>query len=156
MLHIFASRLARNWELSNLRQTAVFGTLALYLVVSNLSYFPHYIPYFNEFVWRRELAYKYLADSNLDWGQNEYFLEQYLAQNPDVLYRQRRPKAGTIVVSVNELVGIWGQTEKFAWLRENFEPVGTIGYSYLIYKVSEDDVQNLDPSYFPCPNCALP
>jgi hypothetical protein len=156
LLYVFSSRLLGNLDTIRAQKLAAVGVLSIYLVVSNLSYFPHYLAYFNEFVWRRELAYKYLADSNLDWGQNDYYLKQYLGEHPDVLYRQRRPEAGTIVVSVNELVGIWGQTGKFAWLRENFEPVATIGYSYLIYQVTDEDIANLDPRYVPCPTCPLP
>ena len=60
-------------EFSRNRKIAIF-VLAAYLVVSVLSYYPYYLSYFNEIVWDRRDAYKYLADSNLDWGQGEYYL----------------------------------------------------------------------------------
>ena len=40
--------------------------LTVWVGVSTLSYYPHFLSYFNELVPDRKLAYRYLADSNLD------------------------------------------------------------------------------------------
>gem|GEM_PF-4823190 len=32
---------------------------------------------------------------------------------------------------------------QYAWLRENFKPAGTIAYSYLIYKISPEEIDHL-------------
>ena len=53
------------------RPRLLIGGLVLYLVVSVLSYYPHFIPYFNELVWDRTKAYRILVDSNLGWSQNQ-------------------------------------------------------------------------------------
>jgi hypothetical protein len=39
----------------------------------------------------------------------------------------------------------WENTHplRFAWLRENFEPLGTVANSYLIYDISQEDVDRL-------------
>ena len=45
-----------------------------------------------------------------------------------------RPTTGLIVVDVNHLVGVY-KPERYRWLREHFEPVGHIAYSYLVYEI---------------------
>lgn len=111
-------------------------------MVSVFSYFPYYVPYFNEFVWNRTNAYKYLADSNLDWGQGRKELEKYLMDNPDVSYPTRFVRAGTFVVGANDLVGI-KDPDVYAWLRENFRPVGNVAYSYLIFEITPQQKREL-------------
>ncbi|HVS03021.1 MAG TPA: glycosyltransferase family 39 protein [Thermoanaerobaculia bacterium] len=101
---------------------------------SVLAYFPHYISYFNELVPRGE-GWRYLADSNLDWGQNHWYLQRWLAQHPDALLNPYRPRAGTVVVAVNNFTGITRDT-RFRWLRESgLEPVGHIAHSFLVFEV---------------------
>jgi hypothetical protein len=80
--------------------------------------------------------YKYLADSNVDWGQNEYYLEQFMHEHKGkVLYlNPRKPlKEELVVISINELVGLFCPPSYYSWLRNNYKPVGHIGYSYLVY-----------------------
>jgi 4-amino-4-deoxy-L-arabinose transferase-like glycosyltransferase len=113
-----------------------------YLVVSVLSYYPHFIPYFNELVWDRRQAYRVLADSNLDWRQNGWYVEQWLKQHPEAIVNPERPVAGTIVVRVNALVGT-SQPERYRWLRENFEPVEHIAYAHLVFHVTTEDLERI-------------
>jgi 4-amino-4-deoxy-L-arabinose transferase-like glycosyltransferase len=113
----------------------------IYLVISLFSYFPYYIPYFNELVWERKNAYLYLADSNLDWGQGEGALQQYLEENPQAKYEPSKVDFGLIVISPNALVGVTEDPQKYAWLRENFEPVDTVAYEYLVYDISRSSFE---------------
>ena len=55
---------------------------------------------------------------------------------------RRMNASGRIVVSVNRLVGVY-EPEEYKWLRENFEPVDSIAYSYLIYDVSFEDLKKI-------------
>jgi len=50
------------------------------------------------------------------------------------------------MVDPNYLVGI-GLPEKYRWLRENFEPVDHLYYSYLIFEVPEEAVDSLKAKY---------
>ena len=93
-------------------------------MVSVFSYFPNYLAYFNEIVIDRTQAYRFLADSNIDWGQNVAELEIFLEEHPEYSFQPSQPTAGIVVVGVNELVGVVGKPEDFQWLRENYEPVG--------------------------------
>jgi len=133
-LYTFAGQIAI-WSPAIKRRLWNAGLLALliWLPISVLSYFPHYISYFNEICWNRLHLYHYLADSNLDWGQDGYYLQRYLdahktqsiAKNPPV------PTTGTVIVNVNSLIG-----PDYQWLRDNYSPVSRVAYSWLVYQVS--------------------
>ena len=116
--------------------------LLAYLLASNLSYFPHYLSYFNELVTDRKLSYRVLADSNLDWGQNEHYLRAYLARNPSAVVHPLIPQAGRIVVSANALVGITVGPELYRWIRDTgLDPVDHVAYSYLVFDIRPEDLQ---------------
>jgi hypothetical protein len=122
---------------SKLRQYTALA-LVIWSAASALSYYPHFISYFNEFVPDRKLAYRHLADSNLDWSGNEWYLNEYVRSHPGVIVDPRKPQAGRIVVPVNALVGVNRNPEEYRWLREHFSPVGHIAYSYLVYDAPKE------------------
>jgi hypothetical protein len=143
LLYIFAGSLFIEWKsFSTPWWIAILGLL-FYQAISVFSYYPYEISYFNEFVWDRTQAYKYLADSNLDWGQARNELDQYLSEHPDAIYKPNNVHSGLIVVRVNDLVGVTGDPKTYAWLRENFEPVDTIAYSYLVYDITPQEFDHL-------------
>ncbi len=142
---------------------AAIVILLVYLVVSVLSYFPHYIPYFNEMVWDRKQAYKILADSNIDWGQGANYARGYKAKHPGAYleegmwqmktYREKHmeeylhpqfPDSGVIIVNVNNYVGIY-HPHRYKWLRERYKPIGEIAYSYLVFEISPGDSIRMTP-----------
>lgn len=112
--------------------------LVAWTAVSALSYYPHFISYFNEFVPDRKLAYRHLADSNLDWRGNDWYLAEYVRGHPGVIVDPRKPQAGRIIVPVNALVGVNRSPEEYRWLRDHFTPVDHIAYSYLVYDVPKE------------------
>lgn len=141
-VYIFSGSLFQNWQKCS--RPALWWTYSgcLYLLISTLSYFPHHISYFNELVWNREQAYHYLADSNLDWGQDELYLIRYLHDHPKAIFDPGKPASGEIIINVNQLLGVRGGLNQYRWLRNNYKPVGRIAYSYLIFQV---DPNNLYP-----------
>jgi 4-amino-4-deoxy-L-arabinose transferase-like glycosyltransferase len=144
LLYVFAGNLFVKWkELSSRQKMSVYA-LGVYLLISVLSYFPNYIPYFNEFIWDRRMAYKYLADSNIDWEQSKEYLKKYQAEHPEaIISPQYKITSGLIVVDANDLVGVTVKPEMYQWLRENFEPVDTVAYSYLVYKITPKQIEHL-------------
>ncbi|MBC8458475.1 MAG: glycosyltransferase family 39 protein [Deltaproteobacteria bacterium] len=142
LLFVFCGSLVKKYTEFGLGSKCAVVLLMVWLVVSVLSYFPHYISYFNELVWDRKKAYEILADSNVDWGQNKWYLTQYIKENPDVHVSPPAPRAGRVVVSVNELTGVLNPG-RYRWLRENFEPVDHIAYSYLVYNVSPEALKDI-------------
>ena len=114
--------------------------LVLWLGISVASYYPHMIPYMNEWVFDRKLAYKILADSNLDWGQNARLVSQFLEKNPDVIESPAPPVAGRILIGANDLVGIPRKApNKMLWLRSRYKPVAHVGYGHLLFVVPASD-----------------
>lgn len=142
-VHIFCASLLTGWSESSRSQWIIAAVLSVYLIASSLSYYPHFIPYFNELVPDRRQAYKILADSNLDWGQAGWYLRQYWAEHPEIVIDPNVPTAGRIVVSVNSLVGITAEPETYQWLRENFNPVDTVAYTYLVYEISPEELAKI-------------
>ncbi|MCW5976783.1 MAG: glycosyltransferase family 39 protein [Bryobacteraceae bacterium] len=136
LLIITAAPFAR-W--ARMGRAAKGASLALtaWLVVSTLSWFPHFIPYFNELVWDRKQAYRILADSNINWGQDRDAVARYAAAHPDISVEPETPRSGWILVDVNSLVGILHRQdpERYRWLRENHKPAGHINYSHLLFHV---------------------
>jgi hypothetical protein len=115
-------------------------TLLAWLAVSSASIHPHYIPYFNEAAGGPANGSRWLIDSNLDWGQDgEYVRDVIAARSPThVFFDPSGPLAGRIAVSISSLVGRDpGAARRHAWLRDNFQPILTVGHSYEVFDVNE-------------------
>ncbi len=151
-LFVFVSRLAslrsRRWP----RAWPWAGGLLLAAYAwSSLAIYPHFLAYFNGLVGGPEKGWHYLIDSNLDWGQDRAQARHvYAAQSPvPVTIEPRAPMAGRLLVGVNRLVGLKPKgASKYAWLRENFEPVDQVGYSWMVYDVSLEALQECCPEVF--------
>ena len=57
------------------------GFLVAWLAAGTLGVAPHYLAYFNELAGGPDGGWRYLVDSNLDWGQDLYALKGYLARH---------------------------------------------------------------------------
>jgi len=57
------------------------GALCLWYLVGTARLHPHHLAYFNELVGGPENGYRYLVDSNLDWGQDLKGLKKYMDQH---------------------------------------------------------------------------
>jgi hypothetical protein len=58
--------------------TLSLGLLFAWQILGTLSIFPHYLAYFNELAGGPDNGYRWLVDSNLDWGQGWKELKAYL------------------------------------------------------------------------------
>jgi len=143
LLYVFCGSLVRNWRQFSLSTKLGIGILSLYMVGSVLAAYPHYIPYFNELVWDKKDAYKYLVDSNLDWQQAEFLRDQYLKENPDVNEEPPKPLPGRLLVSPNNLVGIVEHPSRYNWLRDIFQPEELVAGVYLVYDIKPEDFRRI-------------
>ncbi len=125
------------------------------VLVTTLAY-PHFIEYFNECAGGPANGYKWLVDSNYDWGQDIKRLKQYLGEHTDkhvylyyfgpplaadyygISYQFATPEEargltrGTIIVSSMFLV-----RPEWAWLRERQKPSDRIGYTLFVYQLGD-------------------
>jgi hypothetical protein len=133
----------------------VAGALCGWMLVVALWAHPFYIEYFNEFGGGAKNGYRYLLDSNLDWGQDakrlKYFLSQhginhiylryfgvpaviqyYGISNTSVTAEQAQQiHDGILVISVMELM-----KPDWNWLRQR-QPVARVGYTLFVYQIGK-------------------
>jgi len=80
--------------------------LIIWYILEALIISPHFIAYFNEFVGGAKNGYKYVVDSNLDWGQDLKRLAKFVEQN-----------------NINKIkVDYFGGGSPAYYLQEKFEP----------------------------------
>ena len=142
---IIAGAAFANFSSKSRPQKVVLGVLVLWLAVSVASYYPQMVPYMNEWVHDRRYAYKILADSNLDWGQDDAIVSAYLQKNPDVKLDPERHVAGRILVRANRLTGVDRWTASAAYLDKQYRPVAVVGYAHLLFEVPASDVDASSP-----------
>jgi len=142
------SRLTDRW----LRCTTL-GLIGWQAVVV-LAAYPFYIQFFSEAVGGARNGYKYLIDSNYDWGQDARRLRNFLQDNGiDHIYLDyfgnqfsieylkipntrvnaetaRQIRQGTLVVSASQLM-----RPEWNWLRESRQPLARVAYTLFVYQL---------------------
>ena len=137
-----------------------YALLACYLAVT-LRLSPHYLAYFNV-----RGGYRYLVDSNLDWGQNLWQLRDWIEENgvervyyahfsparpqvygvqadflpPDpraVPFAPLDPAPGIYAIGATVLQGVYTpDVNTYAWFRAH-EPAARLGHALFVYEVPE-------------------
>ena len=136
LLYIFCGILVRGVMAA--RERWLLTGLSLWYLISVGSYFGNYIPYTNEFIRDKKLAYRTVGAENLNMGQGGYFLQDYLAAHPDVTMATPTPHAGRQAIAIHDLLDIWS-THRYDWLKP-FTPVGHIAHYYLIFDITPDEI----------------
>lgn len=92
----------------------------------------------NSLVWPKREAFRYVADSNLDWGQGRERLPALLAAErwAAAPVNPVHPLPGLNVVGINELTGVFGR-ERFRLLRERLSPLRHFEHTALLFDVPE-------------------
>ncbi len=142
--YLLCGRLLRGVAIPTGRSARAIGAACVWLVISVGAGFPDYLAYFNVLIGPRSNAYRFLVDSNLEWGQHACCLRNYLRDHPEVVQvNPRRPNAysrqitptetdghtelssvrfgrpairGPALIEVNRYVGVFSPKE-YAWLR---------------------------------------
>ncbi len=137
----------------------ILAGLSGWYVISSVMVYPNYLSYFGELVGGSDNGYKYLDDSNIDWGQDLKRLKRFIDNNPDafVVYSHipgnpalqyygidpkknlfyakqnwwANPK-GTYVIGSHFLIR--AQENKIMNWLNLYKPVEKIGQSFFIYK----------------------
>jgi hypothetical protein len=148
----------------------VLGILAAGLIVESLSVYPNYLAFFNFPFGGPGNGPKYLADSNIDWGQDLIKLRRYMLAHdiPEVCFSYfgateieaygikilnlpaaRKEVNCVAAISVTELEAVYRNPSDFAWLR-GLKPVAKIGYSIYIYDLRTTPARTV-PTESPAP-----
>lgn len=141
LLFLFVSKLA---SVKLFKRTTIYSfsitILILWYVLETIKISPHYLAFTNELVGGPKNAYKYFADSNLDWNQNTIFFDTYLKAHPEITaINPRKPTVGIIAVNVNEM-NLYYYYD-YQWLRRlNKDPIDNVGYSWLIFEIRLEEI----------------
>lgn len=136
------------------------GVALVWVAISGIRQHPHHLSYFNELVGGSTNGYRYLGDSNLDWGQALDLLAARVAAeeadwqvayagvvDPGVVglttavvldvdtFAPANPQPGRYAISANNVQGVLDDQDLFDWFRRR-EPDETIGGAILIYDVA--------------------
>ena len=151
---------------------ATVSMLSLFLIAGTVAAYPSYMSYFNKTVGGPKNGYRFVTDSNADWGQDMKRLQLFLAEHPEIdeirvdyfggadikyyiqdkyimWYDSKRPiEAGWYAISTNFLQGsIYDKAKEdsasYRWIQK-VEPVYQVGTSILIYYISPEELKNLN------------
>jgi hypothetical protein len=143
-LFVFISRVAApgscQSEALPFWKPALAAILLIWLALSSFSIHPRYLAYFNELAGGPANGWRWLIDANLDWGQDDERVHDLFGKGDRITLfgAPSGPVAGRIAVGIFDLVGHDpGAFARHAWLRDNFEPIATIGYSWKVFDVTE-------------------
>src|SRR5262249_11687693 len=83
-LIVFASKIARAWQPPRAKRlAALMACLLAWNMVETALVYPHFLAYFNEIAGGPANGYRWLTDSNLDWGQDLKGLAAYQREHPE-------------------------------------------------------------------------
>jgi len=157
------------WQLFSLywrrfKRGFIIAVLFIWAVTSVVSAWPSFLAYFNGIAGGSNYGYKFVVDSNLDWGQDILRLAQFIEKNNikeikmDYFsgapaeyyiktakidsYNREVPQKGWLAVSATILMGACkgdkipcSYSERaYTWL-DSYKPVAKIGYSIFVYDI---------------------
>jgi len=169
-MYILVSLGIKNWIGSikklPLRKMAIsfISILLGFYILSSIATYPYYLSYFNEIAGGTKDGYKYVTDSNYDWGQDLKRLKKWTDENNiekiktdyfgggDVIYYLGDkwenldpllgPQKGWLAISATFLQGGKGNPtpgfdQSFGYYRwlDDYEPVTRIGTSIFVYYI---------------------
>ena len=118
--------------------TVVYNMFTFYL------FFPNLISYTNELIMPKKNAYRFIASSNIDYGQCKHCYEKYPQNHPEVSVPSEIPSAGNFIIGINYYLDLEGNG-KYKWL-QRFKPYDHVNHCLLLIKVSDDDIKREFPS----------
>ena len=116
----------------------------LWTFVSGLSWWPWGLSYMNLSALDRSSGWQHLADSNLDWGQGHYAIEEWKRENPTGIVGEGPMPVlpGPMLIGANDLVGLLydPKQDRYACLREMHQPRRTIAGHLYEFNLTPNEV----------------
>jgi len=145
LLHIFCGRVALDWPSFSRRGKMLILSLLVYVAVSTVSYYPHWVAYTNELARPFGGGYQILSDSNIDMGEKRPALDRFLRDNPDVLMNPQNPIPGRIVIPVNFLTNVMYPMSPatkawHSWILHHKRPEKVVAHSYCVFRMTKADI----------------
>jgi 4-amino-4-deoxy-L-arabinose transferase-like glycosyltransferase len=138
------------WLITQQKKWIIYLLIA-YQLISVASYFPHFLPYTNEFLLNKKMVYKTLGDTNIGYREGGKFLQSYLRKNPAAIFAPDSIIAGKIVLDANRVLALntnrGEYTYQFIWAKD-LVPVDHIHSQYLIYDITPRTADSLKKIYY--------
>ena len=133
----------------------VLAALLLWQAGAAARIYPYHLAYFNEIAGGPSRGWRWLVDSNLDWGQDLVGLERWLEErgsppvnlfyfgtaDPDHYRIRRHPygaaRPGLFAISATHLVGVYLPDRDYLSEFRALRPEARIGYSILVYRLDQ-------------------
>lgn len=159
---VWMSKVARSIDFGHVWVGSFVAIGMTAAAVSSLWVYPHSLSYFNELVGGPRNGHYHLLNSNIDWGQDLWYLKQWLKEHPeakplylsydstlldprslDIQYNEIKTgqalESGWYALGVNRMHSIDGDLAGFL----HMDPVGRAGYSIYIYYLNSDEAEHL-------------
>ncbi|MCX6813774.1 MAG: glycosyltransferase family 39 protein [Candidatus Azambacteria bacterium] len=147
-----------------LKRGFIIIILFIWAIISVVSIWPSFLAYFNGIAGGPNSGYKFVVDSNIDWGQDILRLSQFIEKNnikeikmdyfsgaPAEYYiktakiesfDRETPQKGWLAISATILMGACKSDKipcsynerAYTWL-DQYKPVAKIGYSIFVYDI---------------------
>ncbi len=137
LLYVLAGSIM-DFSLIKNKTSFIVPAIVVYAVATYYFYYPNLISYTNEFIADKKNAYKVFADSNLDFGQGEVIIKEYLEKNRDVKLADTVAAEGKFVLGINDYLDL-NRTGRYAWLSKQ-KPVSHINFCFLLFSIRQEDL----------------
>ncbi|HET8647022.1 MAG TPA: hypothetical protein VFO85_16115, partial [Vicinamibacteria bacterium] len=118
------------------RAAAVAALVAALAMAEQVPYLGNHLAFSNALVWPKREAYRVMADSNLDWGQNDDKVLAWMAASARPLTRLNPPHLAPGENVVSASVFVFGN---HGWARRHLRPRSHFRHTYLLFDVTEAD-----------------
>lgn len=119
----------------------VMVAMGIFLLFSVLRFWNNYYSFTNEMISDKKMAYRYVGSSNLEFGQSQFFFNQYLKDHPEIRMAPVIPAEGVFLIRLHDYMDIWN-LHQFEWIR-HIPPSGVVAYNGLLITVTASDLKSL-------------
>ena len=134
LLRTWAPLLLGSWRRREVLSAA--GLLGAWALGATLALHPSHLAFFNSWVGGPDDAWEVARDSDLDWGQEDFLIADYVAASRvPVAVRPPGPVPGRVAVSVNDLAPVPDEATRWSWL-EGRELVDRIGWTWFVFEAA--------------------
>jgi hypothetical protein len=115
---------------------AAGGLLGVWALGATLALHPFHLAFFNSWTGGPDAAWEVARDSDLDWGQEDFLIADYVAASPvPVAVRPAGPVPGRVAVSANDLSPVPDDVDRWAWL-EGRSVVERVGWTWFVFEAA--------------------
>lgn len=110
--------------------------LGAWALGATLALHPFHLAFFNGLVGGPDAAWEVARDSDLDWGQEDFLIADYVARSAvPVAVRPPGPVPGRVAISANDRAAVPDAATTYDWL-EGRDVVDRVGWTWFVYEAA--------------------